>query len=191
MKEKLQHLINSEEKLTRSGFADMLGIQPATISHILAGRNKPSYELLQKILMRFPNVSADWLMLDRGDMLRNPALTPSGMPRRDASDSAAAAGDASQLHVSSDGTARAGEIAAADVRSAVGLQGRLFGGVPSDGGYTQRVNPSSEPQTPRESNISGADAAQVVSSQSHAGSHVERVVIFYSDKSFDTYIPKK
>ena len=84
MKDKLQLLIDSEENLTRSGLAKLLGINPATISQILAGRNNPSYELLQKILQRFTNLSADWLLLDREPMLRDPSLTPSGMPRRDA-----------------------------------------------------------------------------------------------------------
>ena len=43
MKEKLQQLMKSEG-LTSSRMAEILGIQPSGISHILAGRNKPGIE---------------------------------------------------------------------------------------------------------------------------------------------------
>ena len=70
MKAKLHHLIKSEG-LTASRFAEMLEIQPAGVSHILAGRNKPSFDLLQKILRRFPKINPDWLLLDSEQMYRD------------------------------------------------------------------------------------------------------------------------
>lgn len=70
MREKLLDLMKSEG-LKPSQLADLLEINPAGISHILAGRNKPSFELLQKILRRFPRISPDWLLLDSGSMYRN------------------------------------------------------------------------------------------------------------------------
>ncbi len=48
--------------LTASAFADEIGVQRSSMSHILSGRNKPSLELIQKVLTRFPKVSADWLI---------------------------------------------------------------------------------------------------------------------------------
>lgn len=74
MKEKLQLLMNRLQ-LKPGQFARILDVNPAIISHILAERNKPGVELLQKILDKFPQVSPDWLMLDRGDMFRNNAET--------------------------------------------------------------------------------------------------------------------
>ena len=49
MHEKLPLLMKSEG-LTSSRLAELLGIQPSGISHLISGRNKPSYDLLQKIL---------------------------------------------------------------------------------------------------------------------------------------------
>lgn len=69
MKEKLQQLMKSEG-LTSSRMADILGIQPSGISHILSGRNKPGFDLLQKILRRFPRINPDWLLLDSPQMYR-------------------------------------------------------------------------------------------------------------------------
>jgi transcriptional regulator with XRE-family HTH domain len=48
--------------LTASAFADEIGVQRSSISHILSGRNKPSLEFIQKVLSRYPKVSADWLI---------------------------------------------------------------------------------------------------------------------------------
>ncbi|MBL4594149.1 MAG: helix-turn-helix transcriptional regulator [Flavobacteriales bacterium] len=48
--------------LTASAFADEIGVQRSSVSHILSGRNKPSLEFIQKIITRFPKVSADWLI---------------------------------------------------------------------------------------------------------------------------------
>ena len=48
--------------LTPSSFADEIGVQRSSVSHILSGRNKPSMEFIQKVLTRFPKVSADWLI---------------------------------------------------------------------------------------------------------------------------------
>lgn len=83
MGDKLRELMN-REGLKSSQLADMLGINPAGISHILAGRNKPGFDLLQKILRRFPRINPDWLLLDAPEMYRaeRPA---SAVPLRDAS----------------------------------------------------------------------------------------------------------
>ena len=218
MKDKLQHLINSEENLTNSGFAKMLGIQPATISHLLAGRNKPSYELLQKILMRFPNVSSDWLMLDRGEMLRDLSLTPSGIPRNGGNGN----GGGWQPDATTGATTGAtGATAAMSATSAAvtvndptagGIPNATYGTMPNltaAGGFRQGTifdapdnqhntygNPQGVPavspnaQTPRESNIPSSAGVSSVLSQPREGLRVERVVVFYSDKTFDTYIPK-
>lgn len=82
MQQKLRDLMTSEH-LKSGQLAEMLGINPAGISHILAGRNKPGFDLLQKILRRFPRVNPDWLLLGEGPMYRAdfaPASEPSASP---------------------------------------------------------------------------------------------------------------
>ncbi len=60
--------IMSTKNLTSSGFADKVGVPRSTISHIISGRNKPSLELVQKILDAFPDVSTEWLVRGSGTM---------------------------------------------------------------------------------------------------------------------------
>lgn len=79
MREKLQKLMHIEG-LTSSRLAEILEIQPSGISHLLAGRNKPGFDLLQKMLRRFPQINPDWLLLDSEDMYRkDAAITASSM----------------------------------------------------------------------------------------------------------------
>jgi transcriptional regulator with XRE-family HTH domain len=59
--ERLQMVIKMNG-MTNASFADEIGVQRSSISHVLAGRNKPSIDFIQKILMTFPKVNADWLV---------------------------------------------------------------------------------------------------------------------------------
>ena len=77
MKEKLDFLLKNKG-LTPSSLARILDIQPSGISHILSGRNKPSFDLVQKILRAFPDINPDWFFLDCDQVFRSgEATTPS------------------------------------------------------------------------------------------------------------------
>lgn len=54
--------------LSPSQFADRIGVQRSSISHIISGRNRPSLEFVQKILSRFPEINPSWLLAGKGDM---------------------------------------------------------------------------------------------------------------------------
>ena len=53
-----------DKGLSPSYFADTIGIQRSSISHILSGRNKPSLDIIQRILKVFPDIDRDWLLFD-------------------------------------------------------------------------------------------------------------------------------
>ncbi len=78
MKDKLRDLMK-RENITATKLAAILDIQPAGISHILAGRNKPGYELICKIVTRFPHVNPYWLLGDAENMY-NDNFKDSGLP---------------------------------------------------------------------------------------------------------------
>ena len=65
MENRIQNIIE-KYGLSSNTFAQEIDVNRSTISHILSGRNKPSIEVLQKILRRFPNISANWLLLGQG-----------------------------------------------------------------------------------------------------------------------------
>ncbi|MEO6286190.1 MAG: helix-turn-helix transcriptional regulator [Dyadobacter sp.] len=57
-----QILIN--KNISPSLFADEIGIQRSSMSHILAGRNKPSLDIVQKIVKRYPELGLSWILDD-------------------------------------------------------------------------------------------------------------------------------
>ena len=49
-----------------SSFAEKIGVQRSSISHILSGRNKPSLDFILKILASYPEVELYWLLNGKG-----------------------------------------------------------------------------------------------------------------------------
>jgi transcriptional regulator with XRE-family HTH domain len=70
MYQRLKNWMESEG-LKSSSLADTIGVNRATISHILSGRNKPSIDFLEKLLNVFPNINANWLISGIGYMQNN------------------------------------------------------------------------------------------------------------------------
>jgi len=70
MHERLKNWMGIED-LKSSALADSIGVNRATISHILSGRNKPSIDFLEKLLNVYPNINANWLISGIGYMQDN------------------------------------------------------------------------------------------------------------------------
>ncbi|TGE28388.1 helix-turn-helix domain-containing protein [Hymenobacter metallicola] len=68
MVERIRALLQARN-LTPTQFADSIGVARPIISHILSGRNKPSLEVVQKIIGAFPDLSLPWLLNGQGPML--------------------------------------------------------------------------------------------------------------------------
>ncbi len=77
MKERLIQLLDLEQ-MSPSKFADIIGVQRSSISHVISGRNKPSFDFLQKTLKAFPGLNASWLMLGEGTMYEQMGRNISG-----------------------------------------------------------------------------------------------------------------
>lgn len=54
--------------LTPTAFADEIGIQRSGLSHILKGRNRPSLDMVQKIVARYPDINLTWLVNGTGNL---------------------------------------------------------------------------------------------------------------------------
>ncbi|WP_179019422.1 helix-turn-helix domain-containing protein [Winogradskyella forsetii] len=64
--ERLQKVIDFYSE-TASSFAEKIGVQRSSISHILSGRNKPSLDFVMKVLHAYPEVELYWLMNGKGN----------------------------------------------------------------------------------------------------------------------------
>ncbi|MGA3013567.1 MAG: helix-turn-helix transcriptional regulator [Bacteroidales bacterium] len=61
--------------ISPSDFAEEIGVQRSSISHLISGRNKASLEFVQKILSRYPEINIDWLLNGNGQMLNKQLQT--------------------------------------------------------------------------------------------------------------------
>ena len=61
IKDRIALLIKNNH-LSPSSFADKIGANRSSISHVLSGRNKPGLDLLEKIVQQFPDVNCYWLL---------------------------------------------------------------------------------------------------------------------------------
>ncbi|MDB5267098.1 MAG: hypothetical protein JWP58_138 [Hymenobacter sp.] len=68
MVERIRTLLESRQ-LTPTQFADVIGVARPIVSHILSGRNKPSLEVVQRILAALPDLAMPWLLNGTGPML--------------------------------------------------------------------------------------------------------------------------
>lgn len=71
MKDRLEQFLKLEQ-LTPARFADILGIQRSGISHILSGRNKPSFEFFERIVQKYPQINLEWLISGKGKVYKEP-----------------------------------------------------------------------------------------------------------------------
>jgi transcriptional regulator with XRE-family HTH domain len=73
-------MLMKAEGLTNSQFALKLGIQRSNITHIIDGRNKPSFSFIEKLLLIFPSVNTEWLITGVGEMYKHNEQKTSDSP---------------------------------------------------------------------------------------------------------------
>ncbi len=83
--ERLQKIITFYS-LSAASFADKIGVQRSSISHILSGRNKPSLEFIMKILTSFPEVDLYWLLNGKGSFPSKKEISPNKSQKIDVLD---------------------------------------------------------------------------------------------------------
>ena len=57
--------------ISHATFADEIGVQRSAIAHIAKGRNRPSLDMIDKIIDRYPEVNLLWLLRGEGNMMSN------------------------------------------------------------------------------------------------------------------------
>ena len=142
MKTKLDFILKNKG-INATTLARMLEIQPSGLSHILSGRNKPSFDLVVKILKVFPDLNPDWLLLDSDKIFRQEAqsaTSPAAVLRDDLPSSPL---------------------------------------LPFDAPQNNEISKSE--------NVEKTELPPIFTSPRNLGKKVERVIILYSDRSFESY----
>ncbi|MBC7642531.1 MAG: helix-turn-helix transcriptional regulator [Flavobacterium sp.] len=71
--QRLEYLLDYYS-LSASGFADKIGVQRSSLSHLLSGRNKPSLDFVMKINEVFKDVDLYWILNGKGNFLKSENL---------------------------------------------------------------------------------------------------------------------
>ncbi len=136
MKERLNSILK-HFKINASQFADEIGVQRASVSHVLSERNKPGFDFIQRILDTYPSISADWLITGKGEMLKSKNVEQYLFSEREVTEEA--------------------------------------------------VN---DDKKARKQTLKSSDGDQVENKRSFRVRNIEKIVVFYSDKSFGEYFPE-
>jgi transcriptional regulator with XRE-family HTH domain len=58
-------------RLSPASFAEQIGINRSNLTHLFSGRNQPSLDFAKKILHSYPEIKTEWLIMGVGEMLRS------------------------------------------------------------------------------------------------------------------------
>jgi len=173
-------LIISTKGMSNAEFADAIDVQPSNISHIMSGRNKPSLDLVMKVLRRFPEVRTDWLLMGKGAM--NKDFSP-------AEKTVTGASKQTDLFEIVEANLNESKNAVVEGQKS-DQQGEIISGrreEPSEYNHNQM-------DRRKESNWREPGVAQRASDfvpKSGSGERKpDKIVFFYSDKSFSEYYPE-
>lgn len=64
-------MIMERENMASGTFAESIGIQQSTLSHILNGRNNPSLDVIMKVHQRYTYINLEWLLYGKGNLTEN------------------------------------------------------------------------------------------------------------------------
>lgn len=182
------------ENLSPAQLADRLGVQRSGISHILSGRNKPSFELLQRVVQSFPEISAEWL------------ITGNGKPLKEQNQAAASGATSGAANSRSFGTTPSitPSISPSTTSGSnnSSTSGTISGATPPFEGLFNSSESATEPQIPAQtSDIEGiedeiSDFQPLQSSIFDANPAndrekraLKRVILIYNDNTFEELLP--
>jgi len=64
-------LLIKELGLNNNSFSNKIGVNSTVIHNITKGRNSPSFDIMNKIVLTFDNINSEWLLTGEGEMLKD------------------------------------------------------------------------------------------------------------------------
>ena len=194
------------ENLSPAQLADRLGVQRSGISHILSGRNKPSFELLQRVVQSFPEISAEWLITGNGKPLKEQNQTAASGAASSAASGAASSATSGAANSRSSGTTPSTTPSISPSTTSgsnnSSTSGTISGATPPFEGLFNSSESATEPQIPAQtSDIEGiedeiSDFQPLQSSIFDANPAndrekraLKRVILIYNDNTFEELLP--
>ena len=196
MKDRILKFLESE-KISPAEFADKIGVQRSSMSHILNGRNQPSAAFIQKMLQVYPLLNSRWLMIGEGTLRidfpgkeQNPEKPVKSQIISTNNESAGSVG----LQMENEKAAETvslifpepnAEIQEIDDKSLLGASpGKIE--IPANKPEVQLIPESSESTVIEEKRVSESSS---LSPHESVDKEIEQILFFYKDKTFSIYRP--
>lgn len=190
------------ENLSPAQLADRLGVQRSGISHILSGRNKPSFELLQRVVQSFPEISAEWLITGNGKPLKEQNQAAASGAASGATSGTASSAANSRSSGTTPSTTPSISPSTTSGSNNSSTSGTISGATPPFEGLFNSSEAATEPQIPAQtSDIEGiedeiSDFQPLQSSIFDANPAndrekraLKRVILIYNDNTFEELLP--
>lgn len=206
MVERIRQILQTRQ-LSPTQFADALGLARPIISHVLSGRNKPSLEVVQKIIAAFPELSLPWLLSGQEPMLAAasaptaavaPSAVSSAEPKRSKRPTVR---DSAPIAASS--TIPASPLPATELPPVVTPSAPVAAPVetplsvppapeaaPAPNVAAAVTASNNAPQGATVPTQSPASVPDMLSAFAEPGKTIRRIVIFYHDGTFSAYQPE-
>lgn len=175
MNDRIQ-LILKTKNISASKLADEIGVQRSNISHIISGRNNPSLEFIQKLLKRFPDLNSDWIIFGKGTMYNNPDLFSNYEDLR------------THNAVNDSPVATPVRKRAERPRQVIPPPVAQHEVQPPHDQHMAQETEENIPIEPEKTALPGSGNPAIV--LKNAGKKIDKVIIFYSDKSCIEYTPE-
>lgn len=161
--------------LTASQFADKTGIQRASVSHIISGRNKPSLDVMLKIYEAFPELDLEWLMTGSGE---EPVVRTS---KADNSEDSLFSQDSSY------------QKEAVRVKESIEVEEKTSVDHKADLLHDDEMQQVRTPRQPRAASerLQRKPSVAKIRQQSLQERRIKEIRIFYSDGTYETLFPEK
>jgi transcriptional regulator with XRE-family HTH domain len=170
MKDRITQFLKSEG-ISPAEFADKIGVQRSSVSHVLNGRNYPSASFIQKMLGTYKTLNSRWLLLGEGTIFE-----PRSAPQQ-----------VSTLFSTSNGIENAVKDKEAGTKPEGVVPGH-FPNQPADIIENKGVTDTGpKPANELNSSFSVPDFGNYIVENKE----VDRIVFFFSDKTFSVYTPSK
>lgn len=169
MKDRITQFLTSEG-ISPAEFADKIGVQRSSVSHVLNGRNYPSASFIQKMLGAYKTLNPRWLLLGEGTISYTksaPVIEPTLFHFPEENETRKTAKETiPTVNI---------PVKEVDIQQSEGLK--------------DKSEPSVNINQPLK--LSSEQSISELIDTSLANKEVERIVLFYKDKTFAAYTPSK
>lgn len=175
MKDRIRKVMESQ-RMSQQEFADFIHISPASLSSIFTGRTRPTLAIVEAIKNSLPDISTDWLLFGHGDMFVSDGAAQEQSPQNAASK----ADDINNVTDAESVLDFDGAYAASSTPQ-VGCGAVKKNSASSLGRQVSAVSPKAEIEMLQE-RVKNIDISR---------RSITEIRIFYSDQTWETFVPKK